>query len=441
MDKKTGHPMNRTTLIRLGIFQLTAGGLSVLFLGVLNRVMRIELGLPLLTVSVLVGGGHYLGALVAIPFGYYSDRHTLAGYRRSAYILMGAVVVAIILALSPWVVSWLAQDPSLFRTSVSFLFFLLEGVATYVAGTAYLALITDRTKESERGQATGLVWTLLMVGIIATGVISSLALSSYSFGRFVIIFQVGALTAISLVMFALWRQEPRSGGITDHPGASLGASLKMVAANRQARWFGAFLFISMFSYFMQDVLLEPFGGEVFSLSAAATTRFNAYMGLGVVGGMLGGGLRLIPRQGKRWVTSLGIVLMIFAFLALAGSALLGYPGVLPVLILFLGLGAGFFTVGGVALMMDMTASEHTGLFVGAWTLIQALAKGPTAIVGGALHSSLVALGANPAQAYAGVFTLEAAGLVLGLLFLYQIAVDRFRVDVESFGSLAIETVQ
>jgi BCD family chlorophyll transporter-like MFS transporter len=317
----------------------------------------------------------------------------------------------------------------------------LEGVATYVAGTAYLALITYRTKESERGQATGLVWTLLMVGIIATGVISSLALSSYSFGRFVIIFQVGALTAISLVMFALWRQEPRSGGITDHPGASLGASLKMVAANRQARWFGAFLFISMFSYFMQDVLLEPFGGEVFSLSAAATTRFNAYMGLGVVGGMLGGGLRLIPRQGKRWVTSLGIVLMILAFLALAGSALLGYPGVLPVLILFLGLGAGFFTVGGVALMMDMTASEHTGLFVGAWTLIQALAKGPTAIVGGALHSSLVALGANPAQAYAGVFTLEAAGLVLGLLFLYQIAVDRFRVDVESFGSLAIETVQ
>jgi hypothetical protein len=95
----------------------------------------------------------------------------------------------------------------------------------------------------------------------------------------------------------------------------------------------------------------------------------------------------------------------------------------------------------VALMMDMTASEHTGLFVGAWTLIQALAKGPTAIVGGALHSSLVALGANPAQAYAGVFTLEAAGLVLGLLFLYQIAVERFRVDVESFGSLAIETVQ
>ena len=433
--------MKRTTLFRLGIFQLTAGGLSVLFLGVLNRVMRIELGLPLITVSVLVGGGHYLGALIAIPFGHYSDRHTLAGYQRSAYIILGAVTVALILALSPWIVSWLAQDPSIIRTTVSFLFFLLEGVATYVAGTAYLSLITDLTDESERGQATGLVWTLLMVGIIVSGIISSIALGTYSFNRFVLIFQVGALTAIALAIFALWRQEHRSGRALQHPSGGFGESLRMIATNSQARWFGGFLFLGMFSYFMQDVLLEPFGGEVFELSAAATTRFNVYMGLGVVAGMLGGGLRLIPSQGKRWVIALGIVLMIFAFISLAGSALAGISSVLPISLLILGLGAGFFTVGGVALMMDMTSSEHTGLFVGAWTLIQALAKGPTAIVGGVLQSALVAFGGTPAQAYAGVFTLEAVGLTISLLLLRQVTVERFRGDVESFGSLAVEAIQ
>jgi BCD family chlorophyll transporter-like MFS transporter len=324
---------------------------------------------------------------------------------------------------------------------VTFVFFLLEGVATYVAGTAYLSLITDRTEESERGQATGLVWTLLMVGIIATGMITSVAISTYSFSRFVLIFQLGALSAIALTIFALWRQEPRAGGSRPQPNGGFSEALRMVGANRQARWFGAFLFIGMFSYFMQDVLLEPFGGEVFGLSAAATTRFNVYMGLGVVSGMLGGGLRLIPSQGKRWVTTLGIVMMILAFIALVGSALLGYANTLPLVLLFLGLGAGFFTVGGVALMMDMTASEHTGLFVGAWTLIQALAKGPAAIVGGALQSALVALGSNPAQAYAGVFMLEALGLTLGLFFLRQVAVDRFRGDVDSFGSLVIEAMQ
>ncbi len=433
--------MKRTALLRLGIFQMVAGGLSVLFLGVLNRVMRIELGLPLLTVSILVGGGHYLGALIAIPFGHFSDRFALAGYRRSTYIILGAVTVAILLALSPTLVSWLAQDPSGLRIALGFLFFLLEGIATYVAGTAYLSLITDLTEDRERGQATGLVWTLLMVGIILTGVGSSLALEAFSYGKFVLLFQLVAIASIVLAIVAIWRQEPRFISSSAPPAGRLRSSLRMIASNRQARWFGAFLFTSMFSYFMQDVLLEPFGGEVFQLSASETTRFNAYMGVGVVSGMLLGGMRLIPKRGKRPVTAFGIILMVLSFSALAAAALFGSARSLPLIILILGLGAGFFTVGGVALMMDMTSREYTGLFVGAWTLLQALAKGPTAIAGGAIQSALVALGGSPAQAYAGVFILEAVGLVLGLVFLGQVAVESFRGDVESFGSLAVETLQ
>ena len=72
--------MSRLQLLRLGLFQMAAGGLSVLFLGVLNRIMRVELGIDLFVVGLLVGGGHYLGALVAIPFGHYSDTHSLAGF-------------------------------------------------------------------------------------------------------------------------------------------------------------------------------------------------------------------------------------------------------------------------------------------------------------------------------------------------------------------------
>ncbi len=433
--------MKKTTLIRLGFFQLTAGGLSVLFLGILNRVMRIELGLPLLSVSILVGGGHYLGALIAIPFGHYSDRVRFAGFKRTSYILIGAITVSVLLALSPSLVRWLAQDPSFVRTGLSFLFFLLEGIATYIAGTAYLSLITDLTQDEERGQATGLVWTLLMVGIILTGIASSYIIEPFSYARFIILFEAVALIAVLVAIWALWRQEPRFLESEPSPIRSLRASLKMMAMNNQARWFGAFLFVSMFSYFMQDVLLEPFGGEVFGLSASATTRFNAYMGIGVVTGMLIGGLRSIPARGKRWVTALGIMLMILAFSALTGSALLGAPDLLPLIILLMGFGAGFFTVGGVALMMDMTSRESTGLFVGTWTLVQALAKGPTAIVGGALQSALVAIGASVAQAYAGVFALEAVGLALGLFFLRQVAVDRFRGDLESFTTLAVETLQ
>ena len=151
--------MSRARVIRLGLFQLVAGGLSVLFLGVLNRVMRVELGLDLFIVSLLIGGGHYLGALIAIPFGFYSDTHPLQGYRRTPYILGSITITVLILIGAPWVVRWVAASPSVDRISLGFLFFLIEGISTYIAGTAYLALITDLTSRHERGRVTGVIWT------------------------------------------------------------------------------------------------------------------------------------------------------------------------------------------------------------------------------------------------------------------------------------------
>jgi BCD family chlorophyll transporter-like MFS transporter len=421
---------------------MMAGALSVLFLGVLNRVMRVELGLDLFVVSLLVGGGHYLGALVAIPFGYFSDRHPLRGYRRSAYILLGSLVVAGVLVVSPAVARWLAEDPTLWRISLAFVLFFLEGLATYIAGTAYLALIADRTQPSERGQATGMVWTLLMVGIIAAGIGTSFILTDFSFSLLTNLFIVSAVVGVFIALVSLWRQEspvqaqPEAGDISN-----LGQGLKLVWRNRHARWFAAFLLISMFSYFMQDVILEPFGGEVFGLAPSETTRFNAYMGVGVVTGMLWGGMRLIPQRGKRRVTSAGVIVMSAAFLGLAASSLFALERWLPILILALGLGAGWFTVGGVALMMDLTTGQHTGLFIGVWTLIQAAAKGPTSVVGGAIYNAFSSLGLGPEQAYAAIFALEGAGLAISLVFLGKVVVEEFRREVKSYAFMAAEVMQ
>ena len=97
-------------------------------------------------------------------------------------------------------------------------------------------------------------------------------------------------------------------------------------------------------------------------------------------------------------------------------------------------------MGGIALMMDMTSTEQTGLFVGAWTLIQALAKGPASIAGGALQSGFVALGANAAQAYAGVFAFEGLGVLVAVFLLSRVGVAAFRKEVASFGALTAEAM-
>lgn len=432
--------MNRRALLRLGLFQLAAGGLSVLFLGVLNRVMRVELGIDLFVVSLLVGGGHYLGALVAIPFGFYSDTHPIAGYRRTFYIIAGALVTAIVLISSPWVARWLLLSSHPLKLLLGFLFFLLEGVSTYVAGTAYLALIADQTTKEERGQATGVIWTMLFVGIIATGISTSIVFKEYSFDGMVALFVAGGVLAVVMSIIALFGQEtqpseriaPSTKGFTD--------ALRTIRQSRNSRYFGAFLLISMFSFFMQDVILEPFGGEVFGLSLAETTRFNAYMGIGLIASMLVGGLRLIPRMGKRWVTELGCWILVGSFVALGASSAFHIQSGLSLIIGLVGLGGGLFTVGGVALMMDMTSSEHTGVFVGAWTLVQAVARGPASFASGGLYSLFTSLGATIAQGYSLVFVLEALGLFISIAFLRRVKVKEFQSEVLSLGTLATEVM-
>jgi BCD family chlorophyll transporter-like MFS transporter len=432
--------MSRAALLRLGLFQLAAGGLSVLFLGVLNRVLRVELGLDLFTVSLLVGGGHYLGALVAIPFGFFSDTHPIAGYRRTVYILMGAIVTAGVLVSSPWVGLWIADSATPSKLILGFLFFLLEGIATFIAGTAYLALVADRTTEEERGQATGVVWTMLFLGIIATGISTSFVLGEYSFDALVTLFTAGGAVAVSFALIGLVGQEKRQKIEISQPETRFVDALRTVVNNKYSRWFAVFLLLSMFSFFMQDVILEPFGGEVLGLSPAQTTRFNVYMGIGLIGSMLFGGMVLIPRKGKRWVTEVGCWIMVGAFLALASSALLTQIGGLPWTIATLGLGSGLFTVGGVALMMDMTSSAHTGLFVGAWTLVQALAKGPASLASGGLYNLFVELGASAGQAYSGVFGLEALGVLCSIVFLRQVTVKDFQQEVVALGKLVSEAM-
>lgn len=432
--------MGRGRLLRLGLFQLAAGSMSVIFLGVVNRVMRVELGLDVFLVSLLVGGGHYLGGLATIPFGHFSDAHPVAGYRRSLYALAGALAAAACLAAAPTVVAWVAQNQTLPGFGLGFAFFLLEGLATALAGTAYLAMLADLTTAKQRGPATGVVWTMLMLGIIVSGIGVGMILSPYSASAFATLALVSAGLAVVLSLLALVRQEPRVSAPLAGRASRLGlvASVRLLLRSRQSRWFAAFLLLSLFAFFMQDVILEPFGGEVFGLDAAHTARFNAYLGAGVILGMLLGGLVLIPRFGKPRITALGCWLMgaAFALLALAGAG--GQERLLSSAITLLGLGSGLFTVGGVAIMMDLTAAQHTGLFAGAWTLVRSVATGPASVVGGALVSFITSLGATAGQAYALVFMVEGLGVVAALVFLARVGVESFQREVSGFGQLVGE---
>jgi BCD family chlorophyll transporter-like MFS transporter len=95
----------------------------------------------------------------------------------------------------------------------------------------------------------------------------------------------------------------------------------------------------------------------------------------------------------------------------------------------MGLGTGAFTVGGVSLMMDLTINGQAGLFVGAWTLAQALAKFSSSVTSGWIHNLVVGAGGTSQAAYAAVFGIEAVGLLAVTGLLLHINVIAFKREV------------
>lgn len=108
------------------------------------------------------------------------------------------------------------------------------------------------------------------------------------------------------------------------------------------RYFFWYLGLSMLFAFSQDLILEPFAGDVFAMEARHTTRFAAYWG-GVA--ILGTIVFLILSRRVKWLTNtmmnyigVGLLVVTFAVFALSSFAQIR-PLVAPGLILF-GSGAG-----------------------------------------------------------------------------------------------------
>jgi len=405
----------------------------VLMLGTLNRILRVEMGLNLALVGIVLGGAHYLAALVSIPIGHRSDTHPYFGYHRLPYIIAGTALAVLTIVAAPFVAAFIAQDPTPLRLGLAFAFFFIEGLGVSIGATAYLALVTDRTNETERGRVVSIIWTVMMVGILVGAMGGASYLRDYSFTRLVMLFALAAIAVVFLTIIALWGLERRRTGPAPKTSPPLQTALLILRHSKQTRLFFVFLLLGLFFHFLQDVILEPFGGEVLGLSVTQTTMFNAYNMIGVITGLLIGGAVLIPRIGKKRMTAAGNLIGVLAFGMLAVIALRRDPGPAPLAILLMGLGTGAFTVGGVSLMMDLTVAGQAGLFVGAWTLAQALAKFSSSVVSGVLHDLILSIGGGSSVAYAAIFGLEAVGMLLVTWLLLHVNVLAFRREISNLS--------
>jgi BCD family chlorophyll transporter-like MFS transporter len=427
-----------TRLLRIGLRQFAAGMLSVLTLGILNRVMKVEMGLELSLVSVIIAI-HYFSAPLAIPLGHRSDTRPLFGLYRTPYILGGAALTIAATVAAPLSALLLeTHGGALPYAALAALVFLLLGAGNYTAGTAYLSLIADLTTQEERGRAIAVVWSMMMVGILAGVGLGVGVLNHYTATNLITLFSAMAALVGGLTVASVWRVERRCGPEPSPEKITNRESWQAMVSSRQTRLFFFFLFSGILFLFIQNTVLEPFGGDVFGMSVGETKRFNAFQMVGVLGAMAVAGRWLSPRLGNKLTASLGLILASASFLALGFSSLTHLPILVPPSILIMGAGMGLFNVGGLALMMGMSVKGRTGMYMGAWTLSQAIANGVASISGGAIHDLTLSLSGTEATAYAAVFLTEALGVLITLVILGQLSLERFRQETSPAATIWAE---
>ncbi|MEM1402609.1 MAG: PucC family protein [Pseudomonadota bacterium] len=421
-------PLGR--LLRLSLFQVSVGMALVLLVGTLNRVMIVELGVP----ASLVGAMLAL-PLVFAPFraliGFKSDNHRSAlGWRRVPYIWRGSLAQFGGFAIMPFALLVLAGEgqsdvlPGWVGQIAAAAAFLLVGAGVHTIQTAGLALATDLTPQESHPKVVGLMYVMLLIGMMASALIFGAVLSDYSPGKLVRVIQTVALLTLALNVIAVWKQEPRrraSAAEVKAPDPSFADAWRTFAEGRHTIRRLAIVGLGTMAFGMADILLEPFGGHVLSLSVGTTTTLTA---LFAAGGLVGFGLAskfisdgVEPYTAARWGALLGlpafalVILaapMKFAPLFVAGNFLIG-------------LGGALFAHGTLTAAMRRAPAEQVGLALGSWGAMQATAAGLGVALSGALRDMVNAVGSAgtvdtaSAQGYLTVYGLEIVLLVVTVI--------------------------
>ena len=102
------------------------------------------------------------------------------------------------------------------------------------------------------------------------------------------------------------------------------------------------------------------------------------------------------------------------------------PALLKSMVGIFGLASGVTTTGAISLMLDLTAAETAGTFIGAWGLAQALARASATWLGGLVKSWGDTVFNSPLAAYSLVFGLEAGAMLLAIGLLGRVNVREFQ---------------
>jgi BCD family chlorophyll transporter-like MFS transporter len=428
-------------LSRLVLFQLTVGFSAALIIGTLNRVMIVELHLSAALVSIMISLPLVLAPLRTVV-GFKSDQHRSEfGWKRLPYLWFGTLMQWGGLAIMPFALIILSGDsraPHFVGPIAASLAFLLVGAGMHTTQTAGLALATDMAPAESRPRVVGMLCVMLLLGICAGALGYGALLRHFSELRLVQVVQGSAVITLIINGIAMWQQEPRraSTKTSTAPVPTLSEAWGLFRAEQKSLRRLATIGLGTMALSMQDILLEPYGGQILHLTVSQTTSLTAALAGGGLTGLSLAGWRLSHGADPFRVAATGLLVGLTAFLAVIGSAPLSYPPMFGFGVFLVGLAGGLFLVGTLSDAMARAKSGMSGLALGAWGSVQAVAAGSAIAFGGILRDVVGAYSGSQTAGYDAVYFFEIFLLFITLIALGPLVRAGRRTD---FNLRPIET--
>jgi BCD family chlorophyll transporter-like MFS transporter len=239
--------------------------------------------------------------------------------------------------------------------------------------------------------------------------------------------------------FALWKQEPFDRAFfvskRDKNPPQLPSFRKawaMFTADAQSKRALVVVGLGTFGFQAQDILLEPYGGQILHLPVGTTTILTAFLAIGGVLGFLLSG-RLLKRGVAPYrLASYGVLGGLLAFTCVLGAAPLASIIPFGLGTMLIGFGSALFVVGTLSAVMGQATGGFSGLALGTWGAVQASAAGAAIATGGVLRDGVSALAqrgyfgealAAPVTGYAVVYGIEIVLLLATLVAVRPLIAD------------------
>ena len=421
-------------LLRLSLFQVSVGMAAALLIGTLNRVMIVEFDVASWLVALMLAL-----PLLAAPFraliGYRSDTHrSVLGWRRVPFIWMGTMMQFGGLAIMPFaliLLSGVGRGPAWVGDAGAALAFLLVGAGIQTTQTAGLALASDLAPPALRPRVVALLYVMLLVGMVAASSVFAILLDHFSSMRLIQVVQGSALATVALNVVALWKQEARRpSGLVEEAGGHFHDAWEMFKRRGRSVRFLVAVSLGAAGFSMQDIILEPYGGQVLHLPVGATSGLTAILAAGAFAGLALAARALARQFHACRLAGYGALVGIGGFLAVILSAPLSSAAAFTAGVALIGLGGGLFAMGTLTAAMQIDMGELSGMAIGAWGAVQATAAGIGIALGGALRDLFGALAAR------GDLGPALDGAATGYQFVYHLEIGLLLLTLVVIGPLA-----